>query len=157
MNLPDWVKPGIQIGLFYGMNNPNNAIYHVRGIVDDQAVVMQWMKRKQYWHYSTLDSNDFKYKGDNMYRRKAPPTNWKSIRMTLHNRPEYNTPTMVAALKAAGMPTDIPSMLSDAFRLGMVAGRPGWKAERCAKCTCQYGGADCNRITTGPDLPKETS
>jgi len=38
--------------------------------------------------------------------------------MSLHNKPEYNTPDIIAALKTHGMKADSPSQLSDAFRLG---------------------------------------
>lgn len=66
--------------------------------------------------------------------------------MSLHNRPEFNGPEIIAALKAHGLDTDSPSQLSDAFRLGWMAAQPGWKPQRCAECDCEFGGADCNWI-----------
>lgn len=66
--------------------------------------------------------------------------------MSLHNKPEYNSPELVAALKAHGMATTSPSVVSDAFRLGWIASQPDWKAPRCEDCTCEYGGADCNDL-----------
>lgn len=65
--------------------------------------------------------------------------------MSLHRRPEHNTPEIVAALKAHGLP-DGPSQLADAFRLGWNAAQPGWKPERCAECNCEFGGLDCRWI-----------
>ena len=69
--------------------------------------------------------------------------------MTLHNRPEHNTPEIISALKAHGLAVDKPDMLSDAFRLGWAAASPDWKPQRCAECSCKHGGADCNQIRIG--------
>lgn len=41
--------------------------------------------------------------------------------MTLHNKAEYNTPDIVAALERHKMTVDKPSVVSDAFRLGWAA------------------------------------
>lgn len=40
--------------------------------------------------------------------------------MSLHNRPEFNTPGIVDGLKLHGMRHDTPSQLADAFRQGYV-------------------------------------
>jgi len=66
--------------------------------------------------------------------------------VSLHNDPQYNTPEIIARMKAHGMDVDKPSMLSDAFRLGYMAAQPGWKPGRCEGCTCEFGGADCAEI-----------
>lgn len=66
--------------------------------------------------------------------------------MSLHNKPEHNTPEIVAALRAHGMEVERPSMLSDAFRLGYASAQPEWKPQRCAECDCEFGAADCNWI-----------
>ncbi len=66
--------------------------------------------------------------------------------MTLHNRPECNTPEIVARLKAHGMEVDTPSMLSDAFRLGYLSAAAGWEPQRCEDCSCEFGGGDCVEI-----------
>jgi hypothetical protein len=66
--------------------------------------------------------------------------------MSFHSDPEYNTPEIIAGLKAHGMPVDTPSMLSDAFRLGRVTAGADWKPERCPECDCEFGGADCTWI-----------
>lgn len=71
--------------------------------------------------------------------------------MSLHNKPEYNTPELVAAMKAHGMETDHPSVLSDAFRLGWTVNSPDWKPARCAECDCEFGGAACNWIRSKTD------
>ena len=41
--------------------------------------------------------------------------------MSYHNKPKYNTPDLVAALKAHNLKVDTPDILADAFRLGWVA------------------------------------
>lgn len=42
--------------LFYGKDNPNNKIIHVRGVVDnDKVVFCYWLKHKQYWFYKVED------------------------------------------------------------------------------------------------------
>lgn len=63
--------------------------------------------------------------------------------MSLHNKPEFNTPKIIAALKAAGLPTDTPSQNADSFRLGFISAQPGWRPARCEGCDCEFGGADC--------------
>lgn len=68
--------------------------------------------------------------------------------MSLHNKPEFNTPEIIAALRAHGMETDKPNMLSDAFRSGFLAAQPGWEPQRCAECDCEFGGGDCNWISS---------
>ena len=40
--------------------------------------------------------------------------------MSLHNRPEFNTPGIIDGLKLHGMEHDEPSQLADAFRQGYV-------------------------------------
>jgi hypothetical protein len=66
--------------------------------------------------------------------------------MTLHNKPDFNTPEIVARLKAHGMEVDTPSMLSDAFRLGYLSASSDWQPQRCEGCSCEFGGADCDVI-----------
>jgi hypothetical protein len=41
--------------------------------------------------------------------------------MSLHNKPEFNTPALIAALKEAGLKHDKPSQLADGFRVGWFA------------------------------------
>ncbi len=77
--------------------------------------------------------------------------------MTLHNKPEYNSPATLLALRAHGFSTDDPSMLADAFRLGRASAALDWKPQRCAECTCEAGGAECNWIKPGPNILKERS
>lgn len=72
--------------------------------------------------------------------------------MSLHNRPEHNSPETIAALKAHGLATDRPDIMADAFRLGRASAAPDWQPQRCAECDCQFGGADCNWIKPGPSL-----
>lgn len=66
--------------------------------------------------------------------------------MSLHNKPEYNTPEIVARLKAHGMEVDTPSMMSDAFRLGFLNAAENWRPARCENCSCAFGGADCSDV-----------
>lgn len=64
--------------------------------------------------------------------------------MSLHAKPEYNTPKMVAAMRAHGIDPETPSQVADAFRLGFMAASPDWKPQRCEGCDCEFGGADCS-------------
>jgi len=66
--------------------------------------------------------------------------------MTMHNKPEFNQPDMIAALNAHGLETDTPSQLADAFRQGRLSAAPGWMPPRCEDCACDFGGADCDFI-----------
>lgn len=50
--LPDWVKVGASFALF-------GKVYHVRGIVDDRAVLRWWRKPKQRWEYVVEDETFF--------------------------------------------------------------------------------------------------
>ena len=38
--------------------------------------------------------------------------------MSLHNKPEYNSPAIHAAIKRQNLPTETPSMSADFVRLG---------------------------------------
>lgn len=53
--LPDWVKPGSKFRVFYSEGNPNNRTLHIRGIVDDRAIVREWFPSKQRWYYEALE------------------------------------------------------------------------------------------------------
>lgn len=66
--------------------------------------------------------------------------------MTLHNKPEYNSPEIRRRLVAHGMNPDEPDMLADAFRLGFLSNTPDWEPQRCAECDCEFGQASCNWI-----------
>ena len=46
--LPEWVKPGVSYSYF-------NRRFHVRGIVDGQAVLREWWPHKKRWNYSVED------------------------------------------------------------------------------------------------------
>lgn len=44
--------PGKKIKLFINDANPNNKIYHIRAIVDDEYIVYKvWSRSKQRWNY----------------------------------------------------------------------------------------------------------
>jgi hypothetical protein len=46
------VKKNAKIKLFYGKNNVNNEIIHIRDIIDENYVVYKvWSKSKQKWKY----------------------------------------------------------------------------------------------------------
>jgi len=76
--------------------------------------------------------------------------------MSLHNKPAYNTPEMIAAMRAHGIDPEKPSQLADAFRLGFKAAAPDWKPQRCEGCDCEFGGADCSVFKT-PRRKAETA
>ena len=44
--------------------------------------------------------------------------------MSLHNKPAFNTPDIIAGLKKHGLEPVEPSQLSDGFRLGYIHGQP---------------------------------
>lgn len=50
-DLPTWVKPGVSFRIVFGKGNINNKRYHVRGIVDGQAVLRSWNNYKRRWIY----------------------------------------------------------------------------------------------------------
>jgi hypothetical protein len=62
LKLPDWVKPGIS----FKHKTDLRRKYHVRGIVDDRAIVRVWLKSKQSWEYVVKDPAYFEVfgKGD---------------------------------------------------------------------------------------------
>lgn len=44
MTRDDWPPPvGSKLRLFLGEGNPNNALFHVRAIVDDRLVLREWI------------------------------------------------------------------------------------------------------------------
>lgn len=52
--IPEEAVAGVSFRLIYGPDNPNNALWHVRGLVDGRAVCRTWLKGKQRWHYDCL-------------------------------------------------------------------------------------------------------
>ena len=51
------IKPGSTYRLYYGANNRNNKLIHVRAIVDgDQIVCRTWSKGKKRWNYYVEDA-----------------------------------------------------------------------------------------------------
>lgn len=55
--LPPWVKPEASFDVVYG--NDNDALWHVRAVVDGMAVCRRWLKAKNRWHYEVLDPEYF--------------------------------------------------------------------------------------------------
>lgn len=45
------ITPGNSFRIYYGKQNFNNKLIHVRSIVDDYVVFRIWFKRKKYWSY----------------------------------------------------------------------------------------------------------
>ena len=43
--------------------------------------------------------------------------------MSFHNKPDYQIPELIEALKAHRLPHDTPSQLADSFRIGWMACR----------------------------------
>ena len=43
--------------------------------------------------------------------------------MSFHNKPNYQIPELIEALKAHRLPHDTPSQLADSFRIGWMACR----------------------------------
>lgn len=55
-SLPDWVQPGVSF-------RARGERWHVRGLVDDQAVCRRWRSEKQWWHYECIDPFWFEIRG----------------------------------------------------------------------------------------------
>ncbi len=49
--------------------------------------------------------------------------------MSFHNKPNYQIPELIEALKAHRLPHDTPSQLADSFRIGWMACRELAQAE----------------------------
>ena len=50
--LKELLQPGKKIRLYFCKDNVNNAILHVRAIIDDEYVVVRiWSHRKRRWIY----------------------------------------------------------------------------------------------------------
>lgn len=46
------LQPGRAVRLDYGPGNPNNGLWHIRAIIDDEFVVYRvWWKHKRRWEY----------------------------------------------------------------------------------------------------------
>lgn len=52
LKLPEWAVPGASFDETYG--NDQDKLWHVRGIVDEQAVCRSWHRGKQCWRYEVL-------------------------------------------------------------------------------------------------------
>lgn len=59
--LPEWVKPGVAFRYSYpdvacGRKNVHDGrVFHVRGVVDERAVLREWSRAKQMWCYTVED------------------------------------------------------------------------------------------------------
>lgn len=62
--LPEWVRPGIKFRCF-------RTVYHVRGIVDGQAVMRRWRFSERYWVYEVEDEFWFKINEPHIKRIKS--------------------------------------------------------------------------------------
>ncbi len=58
--------------LFFRPDNPNNALFHIRAVVDERQIVYRvWSRRKQDWQYKVDDIYMFElYHRDGSLRRK---------------------------------------------------------------------------------------
>ena len=64
--------------------------------------------------------------------------------MSFHNKPNYQIPELIEALKAHRLPHDTPSQLADSFRIGWMACRELAQADSVqedAALVCDYCGA----------------
>ena len=54
--IDELLQPGQVVRLYFQENNRNNALYHIRAVVDEKWVVYRkWSKRKQSWQYNLCD------------------------------------------------------------------------------------------------------
>lgn len=50
--LDEMLQPGNKVRQFWNEGNINNALLHVRAIVDDDYIVTkEWWQGKRHWHY----------------------------------------------------------------------------------------------------------
>jgi hypothetical protein len=63
--LPEWVEVGATFTWKYKPDNRHHGRkFHVRGIVDGQAVLAEWWKHKQRWNYTVEPPEYFEAYGD---------------------------------------------------------------------------------------------
>ncbi len=69
--LPDWVGVGAKFRYI-------KRVYHVRGIVDGNAVLAEWWRSKQYWKYTVEPPCHFTIAKDSIkVLKKADPIEGK--------------------------------------------------------------------------------
>jgi len=66
--------------------------------------------------------------------------------MSFHNKPNYQIPELIEALKAHRLPHDTPSQLADSFRIGWMACRELAQAD--AARAAQKRSETCNLNST---------
>ena len=58
--------------------------------------------------------------------------------MSFHNKPNYQIPELIEALKAHRLPHDTPSQLADSFRIGWMACRELAQADSVQEDAARY-------------------
>ena len=58
--------------------------------------------------------------------------------MSFHNKPNYQIPELIEALKAHRLPHDTPSQLADSFRIGWMACRERAQADSVQEDAARY-------------------
>lgn len=58
--------------------------------------------------------------------------------MSFHNKPNYQIPELIEALKAHRLPHDTPSQLADSFRIGWMACRELAQADSVLEDAARY-------------------
>lgn len=60
--LDEMLQPGKKIKVFYNENNRNNAIWHIRAIVDNKCVVYRvWNGKSWLYHVNSMHTFEFMY------------------------------------------------------------------------------------------------
>ena len=70
--------------------------------------------------------------------------------MSFHNKPNYQIPELIEALKAHRLPHDTPSQLADSFRIGWMACRELAQADSVQEDAARvftYKNQPCNNVT----------
>ena len=62
--------------------------------------------------------------------------------MSFHNKPNYQIPELIEALKAHRLPNDTPSQLADSFRIGWMACRELARADSVLEDTARLDWLD---------------
>lgn len=66
--------------------------------------------------------------------------------MSFHNKPNYQIPELIEALKAHRLPHDTPSQLADSFRIGWMACRELAQADTVQEDAARYRWLRINAI-----------
>lgn len=104
---PDWLKVGAS---FIDHTSPNmQIVWHVRGFVDNRAVIRTWQNRQQCWRYMLETAYWFHIRRDALILRKAgedpswvrPLEELYSELSLVHRNPQFSDGMRIERINAA--------------------------------------------------------